>query len=605
MDLGNDYWHAMDRKPLYEGLSVGVKDIGLAAGIGDPWHNIKAHVTAGASHVELGFMGVGKGSIGNVMSVTPETISKEKREDIRQFAKINEVTLSTHASANAMGFAGFAEGRFSDQAAQQTILEVKRAVDFAADTAEGGPVVIHTGEFPREIVTSTGGLFKMYPEEEKKAQVGIVDKKTGQIEAAFTKDMKVWRVKLDEQGRPIVDKTGRFQFEPWGYEAYAKKAKETGSNAEKMFYHDYLEMEKKRASAEERRWFAEAEEAKDHLKEVTTLRDDILDQMKKNPQMARLRAMQLAEQMKVAPSPGTDEYKEFLQSPEKFFQKAIERYNRAVKYYSDASISYGEQMRRLEEKQENMETIEEHGLKKTAANIARVAEYAYDVETQKKLKKKLWIAPENIFPEQYGSQPQELKKIILKSREEMVSLLTKRGLDKEEAKEIAKDHIKATFDIGHANTWRKYFVAKEGESIADTDKRFKKWLIGQVKDLNKKGIIGHVHLADNFGYQDEHLTPGQGNAPIEGFIKEMKKAGLKDPMVVEPGAQGEGETIYTAMTSTWGRIASSPIYRVDGVRGSWTDIEGSYFGRTASPYGVVGKYIPSQDWQVWSETPIE
>ena len=118
-------------------------------GIGDPWTSIKTAVTAGASHVELGFMGMQKGSLSSPTSVTPEIIGKTKREDIRQFAKINNVTLSTHASANVMGFAGLREDRFDDNAAAQAVYEVKRAIDFAADTAEGGAVVVHTGEFPR------------------------------------------------------------------------------------------------------------------------------------------------------------------------------------------------------------------------------------------------------------------------------------------------------------------------------------------------------------------------------------------------------------------------------------------------------------------------
>ncbi len=603
MNFGNDYWHAMDRKPEKQGLNVSVKELGLSAGIGDPWKNIKAHVTAGVSHVEIGFMGMGKGSISNAMGVTPETISKDKREDIRQFAKINDVTLSTHASANAMGFAGFAEGRFSDQAAENNILEVKKAIEFAADTAEGGPVVIHTGEFARELTAATGGKFEMYPTEETKAQVGIVDKKTGQV-AAFTKDMKVWRVKK-EDGKPIVDKEGNFVFEQWGYQNYVKKAEKEGKNAEKLFYHDYLDMEKRKASAEARRWQAESGQARTQLSELSKLKQDILDQIKINPQVGRLRAIQVAEQMGVAPKPGSPEYKDFLDRPEKFFQGAIDRADRAVRYYEDASIGYGEQKKRIEEQQDNMATMQEFALERTAKNIAKIAEFAYDVEGQRKLKKKLWIAPENIFPEHYGSHPQELKTIILQSRKEMVNRLTKRGMGKDEARGVAKNHIKATFDVGHANIWRKYFKANEGESIANTDKRFKKWLIGEVKDLNKKGIIGHVHLADNFGYNDEHLTPGQGNAPIKEFVKEMKKSGMNEPMVVEPGAQGEGETIYGAMTEAWGQIGSSPIYRVDGVQGSWTDIQGSYFGRTSSPYSVVGKYIPSQEWQAWSETPIE
>ena len=139
------------------------------------------------------------------------------------------------------------------------------------------------------------------------------------------------------------------------------------------------------------------------------------------------------------------------------------------------------------------------------------------------------------------------------------------------------------------------------------EKKFNEWVLGQVEDLNKENIIGHVHLSDNFGYFDEHLTPGMGNAPIKEFIDIMKKKGLKEPMIVEWGAQGEHEP-YGAMMGAWAKLASSPVYRIDGIQQSWSDVEHSgYFGRASSPNFITGSYGPSKDWNAWgwSETPIE
>jgi len=139
------------------------------------------------------------------------------------------------------------------------------------------------------------------------------------------------------------------------------------------------------------------------------------------------------------------------------------------------------------------------------------------------------------------------------------------------------------------------------------DKEFKEWFIKQTKDLLKNNIIGHVHIADNFGYYDEHLTPGEGNVPIEEFIKEVTKAGLKDKMIIEPGAQGEGESIYGSMFGAWAKIASSPIYRVGNVSRSWTDVSGSYFGATHTPRYMTGGYLvdPKSEENWWSGVPIE
>jgi len=62
------------------------------------------------------------------------------------------------------------------------------------------------------------------------------------------------------------------------------------------------------------------------------------------------------------------------------------------------------------------------------------------------------------------------------------------------------------------------------------------------------------------------------------------------------------------MLGSWARLASSPIYRIDGLQQSWTDVEHSgYFGRASSPNFIIGKYGPSKDWNAWgwSEASIE
>jgi hypothetical protein len=139
------------------------------------------------------------------------------------------------------------------------------------------------------------------------------------------------------------------------------------------------------------------------------------------------------------------------------------------------------------------------------------------------LKNPIYLAPENVFPEMYGSHPDELKNFIKQGRKAMIGeLKSKYGMDEEKAEKLAKEHIKATFDIGHANIWRKYFISKPGESLESRDQRFNDWLLGKTKELLKEGIIGHIHISDNYGINDEHLAAGDGNAPIKDFIKQAK-----------------------------------------------------------------------------------
>jgi hypothetical protein len=210
----------------------------------------------------------------------------------------------------------------------------------------------------------------------------------------------------------------------------------------------------------------------------------------------------------------------------------------------------------------------------------------------KNLEKPLYISPENIFPEQYGAHPQELKELIQKSRAAFSkSLVDKKMATESEAIKLAETHIRATFDLGHAYTWRKYFKG--------SDKEFNTWLIDQVDELAKKKIIDHIHVSDNFGYEDEHVTPGQGNVPIPELLQKLKDRGLTD-VIVEPAHQD-----FLVMLGGWKQFGG-PVYGVAPGTMSWSDIDHSYFGHNAPPYFLYGDAAPNpQDWSLWSQSKLE
>src|SRR4030043_2407284 len=159
MIFETDYYHALDHRykteatderPLAE---ISIKDIGISAPpMSDQLQGLKSKIFQGASRVELGFTGAGKGSMQG-QRTTPEMHGEEDREAMRDLAKINEIKLSTHASYGIPPLSGLdmRQGEFSDEQRQMALHEIKRAIDFAADTARGGAVVVHTGEFPRAI----------------------------------------------------------------------------------------------------------------------------------------------------------------------------------------------------------------------------------------------------------------------------------------------------------------------------------------------------------------------------------------------------------------------------------------------------------------------
>jgi hypothetical protein len=242
--------------------------------------------------------------------------------------------------------------------------------------------------------------------------------------------------------------------------------------------------------------------------------------------------------------------------------------------------------------------IEEYGKLKTSESIAELAMHAKKMTKDKKLNKPLFVSPENLWDGNYGAHPEDLRKIIKDARSEFVKQATdkdnKKRISETEAKKAAKDHIKATFDIGHANIWRKYFGGDENE--------FKQWLGSEVNKLTKEGIIGHVHVSDNFGYNDEHLPPGYGNAPIKEFMTHLEKGRYKGEIIIEPGH-------HDIQAYTLGmQHLETPIYRLHNRTTTWADVQGSYFGQTYIPSFVTPTYLPNVDNKqsfTWSELPLE
>ena len=251
------------------------------------------------------------------------------------------------------------------------------------------------------------------------------------------------------------------------------------------------------------------------------------------------------------------------------------------------------------------------------------------------------LAVEHIFPERFGGHPEELKWLISKSRERMIEMLTKpqieygvslapeeitsdmlkkpegvarpnpyyMGISKEEAEKLAERHIKATIDTGHINLWRKYWQDDPRLTKEQNDANFNKWAIKSIESLAKEGMVGNVHLADNYGYHDDHLSPGQGNSPVKDIVNVLKKYGYDKAYTVEPGADAATDlSDFHGLMKTWKYFGSS----VEGmgfggarVPQTWGDVQYSFFGQNKPPYYIFGAYAPSNDWTLWSAVPLE
>lgn len=300
--------------------------------------------------------------------------------------------------------------------------------------------------------------------------------------------------------------------------------------------------------------------------------------------------------------------------PTELIDEAIKATERKVKWAKEASSAQWMQA------EENMETMrhvvsaEAYALKESYDSYAQAGIAAMEksnaLEKERKLKQPLFVAMENIFPENYGAHPDELMNLIEGGRKQMRERLKQKGYSEEEARKEAEEHIKGHLDTGHLNMWRKYWVGDPHKTPEQNDTEFNKWLLAKTEQLAQKNMIGSVHLTDNYGYQDDHLSPGEGNCPVKEMTEILKKHGFKGSLIVEPGADASTDlSDFHGLMKTW-RLFGSPVHGAGmGERPArdrrWTDVQYGYFGQTQPPYFVFGPYSPSEDWTLWSGVPME
>ena len=608
MIFDTDYWNSLNKKEREE-VTLNPKQLGYSLG-GDPLKNLKAGIFMGTENMELTFFGApGKGQ----EKGTPESWGKLERQEMKELARVNEVEVTTHATPNMGGggasFSGFTGQGFSDEARQKAIDEMGRTADFAADVSGGGPVVFHIDGFERPVFSAGAkegaevGKFKSYEQEERKAPLYFVNTKNGSL-TPLSKEEEMLQPEKDEKGNIVMDEEGipkmkRVSFEDSKseFDKLNPVEKEKYGNEINYFYHGVKQGQEERIKGEMLRSLERVKEFKKKEKHYNDLLEDYeITSSSKHQFFNKL----LAEEAK---RPGEEQLplehmKKISEDPKKYLEENRDKMAEQKRTWEHIAAGEKRNIDESERQLKDYQEITNYGIGKEADTIAQSAMKAYKIEIDKKLKKPLWVAPENWAVERYGSHPREYRKIIKKSRDEMAKMLMKDEkykMSKSKAKMVAEEHIKGTFDIGHLNMWKKYF---QGD-----DKGFAKWMEKELRPLVRDKIIGHVHLSDNFGYHDEHIELGEGNAPIQEFFKILKEEKFKGIQVAEPGGQREGQ-LHRVWTSAL-EMGGSPVYRIDSASKTWTDIGGSYFGRTQSPNFMVGDYAPTKEWTLWSEVPLE
>lgn len=700
VEFATAYNHPMDRnyvgnampeiKPTanIEDPIIPISQIGQTVTEGGRFGNLiqtaTAAIRAGAGTIELQTQMGGGGE-----PVGAESYGKDAREAIREMAKANEVLLtSVHTPTSVGNLSGFnpQQGNFSDEHRKIEIDEVKKAIKFAADAAQGGAVVVHTGEFHRPIFDADWNkegkwkdAFSGYDEEPEKTVMHLVDERTGKVISEVRRNQVVYRPKwnVHEGKDSYVDENGK-KVNPGDYVDYEKRKVETFEErvprydadkgifeTRRMTWHDFEN------EAKERNDSFKQQQGKEPIgNEIVTPEESFMQaQLESNIGVAKGWAlnygMRVKEQLeavdkiknslnyyeKVEKNANPEELLSMKQEagkiagglvsmgkklPSEMLKERLWDIRKNIESSRDMATSQMQQAREQEEMKQHAISISKYAKKKSMHGFAEAGLYAMqESEHNPHVNKDVFVAPENIFPEMgFGSHPEELRELVKGARKEMVNKLTEKhvedptgkldekgkpvmvvnrdytGMGKDKAQVLAKRHIKATVDTQHLGMWWKHFKPNAGETEENRRKRFNNWYMDQIDKLSEDDIIGNIHLVDSIGGGHQHLPAGQGDIPVVEAIKRLKKKGYNG-FINSEAFEEERFTPGRILVETWSAFGSPIQSGYFGGGGgapatrSWTDVRGGYFGQTYPPKFIFGSYSPSNEWTLWSQTPME
>jgi sugar phosphate isomerase/epimerase len=678
-------------------VGVTIGELGFSFGLG-PVRNVQqisARLNPGSKKLELAFMGSGKGS---AQGHTPAYYGEKQRQALREIQKANRVDITTHSTTQVTGLAGQGQRGFSHEAAAQSLEEVRRAIEFAADVARGGPVVVHTGEYNRAVSDANwnqsgkwAGKFEKHEKEAEHAEFMLIDTRTGdavsQIKKSQTFFKPVWNSakegqeyyegghkKLAKKGEEIyidyyknkVKRSGRLPQYDQEKETFITKEYNWGDlvdEADKMTKEARKEFRKfssmsqkerdrnddfknsiwreriKRATnendisirPEEANLISEHESQRSNALGLSSqYSHDFMESVEKLKRLREARETMLnlekgmseeelnlkrKELRPLVPELGLSDDRDQRKLPSEIIERHIHEVKSRLDYNREMSTQQVTKAAELAERSRHVRSAHKYALEEAYDSYAQAGISAMrqsdKLREKGKLKRDIHVAMENLWPQQYGSHPDEMISLVNGSRKRMEKRLVQMGFNQEQAQKRSKSHISATLDVGHLNTWRKYWKGDHKKSIQANDKEFDKWAVEKVAQMTRAGVIGHIHLDDNYGYNDDHLAPGEGNAPIKGMIKALKENGYKGDMIVEPGADFStgSHNGFSAMTKTWEHL-NIPVHQ--GARGKgaarsggWKDVQYGWFGQNQPAYFVAGHYIPSEDFKLWSGVPFD
>jgi len=434
-------------------------EIGITANpFKDPLEELKAKIKFGASKVELGFSGRGKGAEGQTV---PDVVGMDAREDIRRLAEENEVELTTHATFSIPPVSGFTGKEFDRTVSENSQMEIRRAIDFAADTTKGGAIVFHLGEWQRPS-SEIGEEFEEYEYQRTK-----LNEKTGKMDLVFING-KPDMIKSSDERNVLLANT--------------ETGEVTSLSKKQKYFLSGIEKEDGKFNLDEKRKPVidplEHKDVKEYTWESIKLKLSDGKHKADDDEVAKFLLDHNFERQKMK-----------IEGEKAYYKRLAGQGDSAeAKSFLSTINALKQQEAQLEEDKNKYKTVKKVGLQRSAEAISNLGLYAMEktkvIKKRGTLEKPLYVSPENVFSEQYGygSAPDEMIDIVKESRKVMSQRLQMKGKSATEANQLAEDHIKATFDMAHLNTHYKYFKGNQ--------KEFKKMDGEKCKKTSKSRCFG-------------------------------------------------------------------------------------------------------------------
>ncbi|MFC1728038.1 TIM barrel protein [Nanoarchaeota archaeon] len=489
MNFGSGYYSPMDREyeqidldsypsleePVVAEPVVGMSEMGMSVTEGGRFgplgQTVQSAIRLGTGRIE---MNVGMG--GAQEPVGAESYGKEAREELRELAKANEIQFtSVHAPPQIGNLSGYnaQQGTFSDEFRRDGLDEVKKAIKFAGDAAQGGAVVVHTGEFNRPITGTWDNdkyKFAGYPEEEQKAVAQLVDDRTGQVLMQVRRSQIIhrprWRMsdkdfegedregnqvsiskgdyvdyedrKVDEAHRvPIYNQeTGRFEVEKRTWSDFVKDAERKNEEREVSFGRGlkadevikpeelFLKEQVQSQIDQAKGWslyhsqqFEDLQKNLDKFKKAKEFWDKIESATSEDEKENLKRQFQVDNSGLIPPD---------IEMPSDFINKRLKDIRKNMEHIHESSVSYEQQAKEQELILEHAKPVDRYATERSLASYGEAGVFAMkETKDNPHTQRDIYVAPENIFPEMgYGSHPEELIELVQGARKNMVNLLT-------------------------------------------------------------------------------------------------------------------------------------------------------------------------------------